>query len=136
MITAVDTSVLIDVLQPDPVFGPASAEALRAAIGQGQVIACEVVWAEVGARFAEPEEAARVLGRLAVDFSAMQVGEAGEAGRAWARYRDRGGRRERVIADFLIGAHARARASRLLTRDRGFFRAYFDDLAVVDPSGG
>lgn len=135
MITAVDTSVLIDVLQPDPVFGPSSAAALRDAVGQGRLIACEVVWAEVSARFGTPEEAAEVLDRLTVDFSAMHASEAGAAGRAWARYRERGGPRTRVVADFLIGAHARAHADHLLTRDRGFFRAYFDDLRLIDPSG-
>jgi hypothetical protein len=39
-----------------------------------------------------------------------------------------------VVADFLVGAHAAHAADRLLTRGRGFFRRYFDDLMVLDPS--
>ena len=134
MITAVDTSVLLDVLGPDPVFGPRSAQALRDAIAHGSLIACEVVWAEVGGRFAQAAEATDVLERLTVGYSAVDRTQALEAGRAWQAYRARGGARERVVADFLIGAHAGARADRLLTRDRGFFRTYFEDLTVVDPS--
>ena len=45
-----------------------------------------------------------------------------------------GARRDRIVADFLIGAHARLQADRLLTRDRGFFRDSFDGLEVIDPS--
>jgi len=45
------------------------------------------------------------------------------------------GRRDRLIADFLVGAHALSRAERLLTRDRGFYRRYFENLSVLDPSG-
>ena len=41
---------------------------------------------------------------------------------------------ERVIADFLVGAHAVTGSDRLLTRDRGFYRSYFERLAVLDPS--
>jgi len=59
--------------------------------------------------------------------------EALEAGAAWVEYRRRGGTRERLIADFLIGAHARVRADRLLTRDRGFLRSHFAGLDIVDP---
>ena len=134
MITAVDTNVLIDVLRPDPAFGPASAAALRAAIQRGGLIACEVVWAEVGSRFATPSATQDALGRLGVGFSALEEADALVAGAMMAEYRRRGGSRDRVAADFLVGAHARGKADRLLTRDRGFFRSYFADLDIVDPA--
>lgn len=134
MITAVDTNVLIDVLRPDPVFGPTSAAALRDAIQRGGLIACEVVWAEVGPRFATPAAAHDALARLRVGFSALEETEALDAGRVWAEYRRRGGTRQRMVADFLVGTHALGKADRLLTRDRGFFRAYFADLEVIDPT--
>ena len=47
MITAVDTNVLIDVLEADPEFGTNSAAALARACQTGTLIACDVVWAEV-----------------------------------------------------------------------------------------
>lgn len=69
MITAVDTNVLIDVLEPDPAFGPDSARALREAIQRGGLIACDVVWAEVGARFGGATSVRDALQQLSVEFS-------------------------------------------------------------------
>jgi len=135
VITAVDTSVLLDVFGADREFGARSASALRRCIAEGGVIACEVVWAETGASFAESKAAEAALRRLRVDFSALDGSAALLAGRAWRSYRKAGGSRERVIADFLIGAHALGNADRLLTRDRGFYRRYFKRLRVLDPSG-
>jgi len=39
----------------------------------------------------------------------------------------------RIVADFLIGAHAALSADRLLARDRGYYRDYFKGLVVLPP---
>jgi predicted nucleic acid-binding protein len=38
------------------------------------------------------------------------------------------------VPDLIIGAHAAARAERLLTRDRGFYRSAFAKLTILDPT--
>jgi predicted nucleic acid-binding protein len=134
LITAVDTNVLLDVFTADPSFGEPSRTAVRDARASGALVACEVVWAEVAAAFASRERAHASLERLEIEFSAMNVIAAVDAGASWRGYRRRGGARGRIVADFLIGAHAASSADRLLTRDRGFYRDHFSGLAIVDPS--
>ena len=134
MITAVDSNILLDVLGADPSFGPASAKALRTATQEGRLVACGVVWAEVAGLFTTAGAAQEALGRLNLEFSALTVEAALEAGIAWRSYRQHGGARTRVTADFLIGAHALCQADRLLSRDRGFYRSYFKRLPIMDPS--
>jgi predicted nucleic acid-binding protein len=135
VITAVDSSVLLDVFGPDQDFGERSAAALRTCLAEGGLVACEVVWAEVAAAGPSTDAARVAMERLGVDFLPLSQAAALEAGDAWRAYRQAGGPRNRVIADFLIGAHAATDAERLLTRDRGFYRAYFEGLEVVDPTG-
>jgi len=134
MITAVDSNVLLDVLGADPIFGPASASALRTVLREGQLLACEVVWAEVAGSFVSAAAAQEALKFLNLEFSALTIEAALAAGLAWKAYRKLGGQRTRVAADFLIGAHAMSQADRLLTRDRGFYRSYFKRLSIIDPT--
>ena len=133
MITAVDTNVLLDVFGADPEFGQRSAAALRACLREGRLVACEVVWAETASFFPSPAAARGPMERLEVGFSPLDVEAALAASGAWRKHRAKGGRRERA-ADFLIGAHAQLHADRLLTRDRGFYRACFSGLKILDPS--
>ncbi len=134
MITAIDTAILFDVVVVGAPFGRRSLAALREATLRGRIVACEVVWAEFSAAYPSSATAAEALASFELDFDQMRPEAALDAGAAWRRYRATGGPRSRVIADFLIGAHARTQADRLLTRDRGFYRTYFADLAIVDPS--
>lgn len=134
MITAVDTSVLLDVFGADPEFGECSAEAMRGCLAEGALIACDVVWAETAASFDTATAAEQALTGLRVGFSELDKTISLAVGQAWRAYRRAGGTRERVVADFLIGAHAATRADRLLTRDRGFYQSYFAALPILDPS--
>ena len=134
MITAIDTSVLLDVFGADPTFGLRSKEALRSCIAEGRLVACEVVWAEIAGFFPSPDAAQEAMNRLGVEFNPISLEAALTASRVWRVYRSQGGQRERVVADFLIGAHALSQAERLLTRDRGFYRTYFTRLRVLDPT--
>jgi len=135
LITAVDTSVLLDIFIADPTYLEISRDALRNSVKQGRVVACDVVWAEIGAFFPNAAAARQALGTVSIDFDPIDVESALEAGEAWKHYRRAGGSRKRVIADFLIGAHAASAADRLLSRDRGFFRKYFAGLELFDPAG-
>ena len=134
MITAVDTSVLLDVFGANQKFGPASVEALDKCALQGSLVACEVVWSETAAAFRDESEFELAMRDLGVSFSPLTEAAAVRAARQWRSYRTRGGRRERITSDFLIGAHALLSAERLLTRDRGFYRSYFSGLQVIDPT--
>lgn len=58
---------------------------------------------------------------------------AARAGAAQRLYRERGGARAAIIADFLIGAHAAVRGWPLITRDRRRFAGYFPELELIAP---
>ena len=134
MITAVDTNILIDILEPDPAFGPASRDALKRSLSEGAVVACEVVWAEVAVAYGHAvEKAVEAMARMGIEYSATTSEATLEAARCWYVYLKRGGDRRRIAADFLIGGHASKQADRLLTRDKGFYRSYFKALAVETP---
>lgn len=134
MITAVDTGILIDVFGADTRFGASSANALRLSLNEGAVVACGVVWSETRAAFSSDEAFLQALRTLGIDFSALTESAATLAGISWKKYRAGEGKRERVMADFVIGAHAASQCDRLLTRDRGHYKKYFSGLAIVDPS--
>jgi predicted nucleic acid-binding protein len=134
--TAVDSSVLLDVLGADARFGERSREALRVAYRRGALVACYVVWAEIVAGGVDAGTASGALDRLGIRFDPLSRAAAELAGSLWRDHRlQRSGEaRARIVPDFMVGAHAKLQADRLLTRDRGFYRTYFAGLEIVDPS--
>ncbi len=130
---AVDSSVLLDVLTDDPRFADASAACIAQALGTGGVVICDAVVAEVQTLLDTRETALEAMADYGVRYLAVSEQAAVRAGHMQRRFRDRGGRRERVGADFLIGAHALLQCDGLITRDAGFFRDYFKGLKLIVP---
>ena len=131
MITAVDSSALLAIFKDEP-GAERYLDLIHQSLGQGAVVACEIVVAEVGALFETPAAFKAVLDRLGVIMQPVSFESACEAGRIFRAYRQAGGRRDHLIPDFIIGAHALRQASaRLIGADRGFFRTYFSSLHVL-----
>ena len=135
MKTAVDSSVLLDVLTADDKFGERSRKALKEAYDRGALVACDVVWAETFACSDETDGIVEALDLLGVRFEPLGREAAQLAAKLWRAHRKASSvGRKRLIADFLVGAHAQLQADLLLSRDRGFYRTAFRALRVLDPS--
>src|SRR3954466_12487218 len=104
MVTAADSSVILDVLLRDKRHFQKSKDALRQAHAEGSLIICETALAEVCPVITEAE-----IEEFFTDWNLVFVPSSREsavlAGRMYSTYLERGGRRERVVPDFLIGAH-------------------------------
>jgi predicted nucleic acid-binding protein len=73
------------------------------------------------------------LASLGIKVEALEPDSSFRASRNWISYLESGGKRFRILPDFLIAGHAAYQADRLLTRDNGFQRSHFPDLTVVQP---
>lgn len=133
MITAIDTNILLDILIPNEDFYDASSEALQRAADLGDLVICDIVYAELCVHFESRSAFDGFLRETGIRVQPLTAEAHFLASRAWRAYRRRGGSRTQILADFLIGAHAQEQASRLLTRDRGFYHKLFPTLTIDDP---
>lgn len=134
MLTAVDSSVLLDVVTDSPSCADASERALRRTSAEGGLIVCECVLAEIRPAFANGKEVEEFLTDWQLNFLPSSRESALLAGEIFAAYLKRRDEPGRIIADFLIGAHAKLHADRLLARDRGYLRDYFSRLKLLVPA--
>lgn len=152
-----DTNILLDILFDSAQYGEASMRALREALSLGPVVICPIVFAELAAQFPVSDDLTAFLQDLTIRLVDFEPDALVAGARAWRSYTARRGTnvqcpgcgtpfalacpkcgrsiswRQHVIADLLIGAHALVQTDALLTRDRGYYRTYFPDLALRVP---
>lgn len=138
MTTAVDTNIIVGLWNPDPALNVIVQKALDKAQALGAVVASGPVFAEL---MAAPGRTETFLNhffentgiRVEFDLDEAIWRLAGSAFQAYAmrrrKQRDPGARR--ILADFLIGAHAFHRGYSLLTLDDHLYHSAFPNLHVI-----
>lgn len=134
MITAIDTNVLLDVLAPYPEYFDRSVQALEEAAHAGSLVVCDPVYAELCVHFQRQADCDQFLEENDIRVESLTREASFLACRLWRTYRQEGGKRSRILTDFLVGAHAQIQASQLLSRDRGFYKESFRSLPLIDPA--
>ena len=129
----IDTNIIIDLLGTHETATASWSRRLYASVSGGEPLACNhLVLAEVAAGAERPAELLRDLERLLIEVLALTDEVALAAGRAYSEYRRRGGKKGRVLPDFLIAGHAEALGAVLMTRDQRI-ATYFPDLTLITP---
>jgi predicted nucleic acid-binding protein len=130
----VDTNVLLDVATNDPKWSDWSSNALAQAAEDSTLVINPIIYAEISIAYRRIEELELALPPATFRRDALPYEAAFLAGKAFLRYKQRGGRSKlRPLPDFYIGAHAAVAGFRLLTRDAARYRTYFPGLHVIAP---
>lgn len=134
MISAIDSNVLLDILIPNETFADVATDLIEDAAARGSLVACDIVYAEICIQFATQRECDHFFDSNEIRIEPLGRSAHFLASRIWREYRAQGGKRDRILPDFLIGAHAQVQANRLVSRDRGFYRTLFPKLTLVNPA--
>src|SRR6266446_4269171 len=138
MTTAIDTNVLVALWDAEDTLHRAARAALDKAFNEGTLAISGAVYAEL---MAAPGRTEAFVDRFCEETGIAVEWEIGEkawraAGTAFQSYavrrrKQKGAEARRILADFLIGAHALVNGYKLLTLDAGVYQASFPRLGIT-----
>ena len=131
--TLVDSNILLDIATRDATWFDWSSQALESAANESPLIINAIIYAEVSIGFQRIEDLETAIPGNLYRRDPLPFEAAFLAGKAFLRYRRRGGTRVRPLPDFYIGAHAAIAQHRLLTRDPRRYRTYFPSVELIGP---
>jgi len=129
----VDTNVLLDVVQDDPVWADWSLQQLEAASLRARLCINAVIYAELSMAFQRIEQLEQVVKESGLVMDPIPKEALFLAGKVFLQYRKRQGTKAGVLPDFFIGAHAAVSDMEILTRDIGRYRSYFPKVTLISP---
>jgi predicted nucleic acid-binding protein len=130
----VDTNVLIDVLNNEPQWADWSIHQLRVQSKIHVLSINPIIYAELSCTFKKVEDLDEVLQEMGLKFNQIPKPALFLAGKAFQSYRQQGGVKNSILADFFIGAHAAVSRLPVLTRDTQRYQTYFPTVKLVSPN--
>ncbi len=132
----VDSNVIIDVIERDPLWHDWSFAQIESAVIGDQVVINPVVIAEAAPRSGPLQQFENWLSRMLIDVVPLSNDAAYCAGQAFQSYRQKRkqGAASAILADFLIGGHAEILGATVLTRDPPLLPRLFPQVPQITPS--
>lgn len=132
MATLVDSNVVLDIVNDDPVWADWS-DAQVSRLQATGLLVNPMIYSELCAGSATASEVDGILNQLKLDYQELSREALFLAAKAFLQYRKRGGTKSAPLPDFFIGAHAKAMGIPILTRDPGRYKTYFPGVALICP---
>jgi predicted nucleic acid-binding protein len=133
-VVLVDTNVIFDVLEDDSQWFEWSSRQMRNQSRVHELLINPVIYAELSPGFESQQRLDQRLETMDIGFRELSKPALFIAGVAHRYYRNAGGPRQSVLADFFIGAHAAVLGCAILTRDARRYRAYFPRVPLISPA--
>ena len=130
----VDTNILIDILENDPIWADWSLNQLRNQSQVHRMIINPIIFSELSMVFETLEDLEEALATMKLNVIEIPKSALFLAGRAFRQYRKRGGTKRNVLSDFFIGAQAAVSGIPIITRDPRRYATYFPSVTLISPT--
>ncbi|WP_375326226.1 type II toxin-antitoxin system VapC family toxin [Candidatus Tisiphia endosymbiont of Nemotelus uliginosus] len=128
----IDSNILLDIFTYDANWYSWSSTQLLNLSQFHELVINDYIYTEISVGFEKIEELEEVL-----DTNCKMVPIPKEAlflaGKAFMHYKENNGKKNSVLPDFFIGAHASILNIPLLTRDIARYKTYFPQLHLISP---
>jgi len=130
----VDSNVLLDVFEDNPVWGQWSEGVLEQYSTTHILCISPIIYAEISVGFERIEELEEAIIDSGVRMLQIPKEALFLAAKVFVEYRRRRGIKLSPLPDFFIGAHAAVGRLELLTRDVSRYKSYFPTVKLVSPN--
>lgn len=129
----VDSNVILDIFLDDPKWAEWSYTTLEDLSRLATLCINPIIYTEISISFSQIELLESAIS--AADFKIMEFSKETLflAGKAFLKYRRRGGSKIHPLPDFYIGAQAAVLNLDLVTRDISRYRSYFPTVKLISP---
>ena len=131
--TLVDTNIWIDCIDDASPWHDLAMEQLQTCSERSPLHVNIIIYSELLIPKPDVDALDALLGVYETLRTPLPWATASLTAAAYARYRQRGGSKQKPLPDFFIGAHAAVSNLSVLTRDPAPYRSYFRRLVIVAP---